>query len=80
MRNQKSQALARKRIIKARGNKCEICGYTGYIELHHKVPMILGGYHEESNVILLCEKCHADAHGNNKKRYIDKKRQFWIGG
>ena len=79
MRNPRSQELARKRIINKRGHKCEVCGYTGYIELHHIVQMINGGYHDEDNVILLCEKCHADAHGYKKKKWIDEARKNWEG-
>ena len=76
-RNQKSQQLARKRTIKARGNKCEECGYPGYVELHHIIEMKDGGTHDDNNMLLLCEKCHAEAHGWQKKNYLDKKRMTW---
>jgi 5-methylcytosine-specific restriction endonuclease McrA len=76
-RNSRSQELARKRIIKARGKKCELCGYEGYVELHHIVEAVNGGTFTDDNLILLCEKCHAEAHGWKKDKYIDKARQCW---
>lgn len=67
----------RKRIIKLRGNKCEKCGYKGYIEHHHIVRIIDGGTNQNENILLLCEKCHAEAHGYIKKKYMDEFREGW---
>lgn len=78
-RNQRSQELARKRTIKARGNKCEKCSYPGYIELHHLVEVRDGGTFDDSNLLLLCEKCHTETHGWKKKKYLDKNREHWSG-
>ena len=75
----KSQDQARKRIIKARGHKCERCGFPGYIVLHHIKDFVLGGGHEDDNVILLCELHHAEAHGINKTRYFDSRCMTWNG-
>ena len=62
-----SQTLARKRILKARGKQCEECGYKGYVELHHTIPVSEGGDHSRDNVVLLCDTCHRQAH-NYKPR------------
>lgn len=78
MRNQASQALARKRIIAKRGNKCEHCGYDGYIELAHINPHRNGGGFDDNNLLLLCEKCHAEFDGIVKRKYLDEKREHWI--
>lgn len=79
-RNMKSQQIHREKTIKKRGNKCEKCGYTGYVELHHIIEAQHGGTFAADNLMLLCEKCHADAHGRKRKKYIDPHRQNWNGG
>jgi len=70
---------ARKRLIKKRGHKCEICGYPGMIEVHHILPVKFGGNGKMDNLMLLCEKCHADAHGHIKRKYLDPNREHWKG-
>ena len=62
-RNAASQKCARRRIIRARGEQCEKCGVTGYIILHHIVPVICGGTYQNANLSLLCPLCHKYAHG-----------------
>lgn len=38
---------------------CERCGIeTNNIEIHHKIPVELGGDNSKSNIRLLCSKCH----------------------
>lgn len=42
------------------------------IELHHVVPLALGGHDIESNKVWLCSKCHAIIHGMNvQKRGVE---------
>jgi len=69
----------RERVIKQRGNKCEKCGYKGYVEHHHIVPIKDGGSNNNANILLLCEKCHAETHGCKKRNYIDEYRKSWSG-
>jgi hypothetical protein len=38
--------------------KCGKCGSTENLELHHMIPMSLGGTNDENNLIWLCNKCH----------------------
>lgn len=38
--------------------KCELCGSKKGLELHHIIPYSLGGTDSESNLLLICEKCH----------------------
>ncbi len=40
--------------------KCEICGTTENLHVHHEVPQkIVPGYSlDPENGIILCEKCH----------------------
>ena len=66
----------RKRLLKERGHKCEVCDYPYCLYIHHIIPHTRGGSHEPDNLIILCEKCHADAHGFKKKSWIDETRKL----
>ena len=72
---------ARKRIAKKRGFYCKICGYDGgpskYLVLHHIIPRSQGGKTKDHNLVFLCESCHADVHGWNKKNWLDPYRKHW---
>lgn len=39
--------------------KCELCDSSYGIEVHHIVPIALGGEDSEENMIVLCRRCHA---------------------
>jgi hypothetical protein len=55
-------------IVRARAKgRCELCGQNApfldncgnpYLELHHLVPLVLGGANTEGNVVALCPNCH----------------------
>ena len=51
------------RIIFMKTNHCVACSVTENLQHHHLVPRSLGGSDDESNLITLCEGCHAKAHG-----------------
>ena len=64
------EATERKRLknqlIRERGQKCEICGFVGGVQLHHvlpysKFPQLAGN---PDNVKLVCMKCHNEIHNN----------------
>jgi len=38
--------------------RCELCGSSRGLEVHHIVPISLGGPDERDNMILLCQRCH----------------------
>lgn len=45
-------------------SKCEKCGIHGRLfHVHHKIPISQGGNHKNTNLALLCERCHKDQHG-----------------
>ena len=60
-RNQASQQLARQRMLKRYGSKCQHCGQEGYVELHHLVRPQNGGTFDYWNLILLCKPHHYQA-------------------
>lgn len=40
--------------------KCELCGYTRGLEVHHIIPVSFGGPEEDAdNMIVICRKCHS---------------------
>jgi len=61
---------------------CVACGNTENLHQHHLTPKSLNGLSDNVNMITLCNDCHANIHGLEKKfstseltkRGIDKKR------
>jgi hypothetical protein len=53
--------VARAVWSRARG-RCETCGQRGWLHLHHRVPVEVGGKHDADNLTLLCSSCHRAAH------------------
>lgn len=41
-------------------HRCWRCGYEDNLQRCHIIPDALGGKDEPSNLVLLCERCHAD--------------------
>lgn len=54
-------AARRRRLVAARGGRCERCGIGGeerQLEVHHKLGVFRGGDDAESNLEVLCFACH----------------------
>ena len=49
-------------LIRSKYTCCAICGKIRKLEIHHIIPVKVDGNlaFEESNVILLCRRCHKD--------------------
>jgi len=58
-----SQDLREKRL-KLDDFRCRLCGATRRLQVHHREPRSRGGKDELSNLITLCEDCHARQHPN----------------
>lgn len=43
---------------------CSVCGNTANIELHHIIPINIGGTNDYYNLINLCHDCHQAVHRN----------------
>ena len=50
-------------ILEAQGNQCNRCGSSDLLSLHHILPQSKGGTDSYDNIMVLCEPCHAYAHG-----------------
>ena len=54
------QTAIKQEYLKA-GKTCAVCGSTENLELHHMIPLDLGGSNDEANLIILCKYCHFQA-------------------
>ena len=53
----------RRRLLDARGWRCERCGLAGKLEVHHKRPLQEGGTaFDPENCEILCAPCHIREH------------------
>jgi hypothetical protein len=59
-------------VVEDKGYRCANCGSDENVELHHIVPIFLGGTNNPSNIVPLCHACHAAAHhGQHMSNYQD---------
>lgn len=54
----------RKQIYRRDGFRCALCDSTEGLQLHHYIPRGKGGKDCPMNMITLCWRCHAAAHGS----------------
>jgi len=50
-------------LAQSKPQECANCGSAYHLELHHIVPIALGGTNRLANLVMLCEPCHGKAHG-----------------
>lgn len=55
----------RKAVYRRDGYRCALCDDTRYLQIHHVIHRSHGGHNGMHNLICLCSKCHAAAHGTN---------------
>ena len=61
-------------VLERFGYACASCGSKDDLEIHHIVPLALGGTDRITNLIPLCHRCHKTAHcGQEMSRYSPKK-------
>lgn len=61
----------RKAIYKRDGYCCALCDSQTGLQIHHVVLRSQGGTDHPQNLITLCWKCHAVAHGTRMPGYED---------
>jgi 5-methylcytosine-specific restriction endonuclease McrA len=52
----------RQRILRRDTWRCQSCGATSRLEVHHKQFRSQSGHDSEPNLITLCSNCHARIH------------------
>lgn len=55
----------RRAVYRREWYSCAICDDTRHLQIHHVVHRSQGGTNHMMNLICLCPKCHALAHGTN---------------
>ena len=61
----------RKTVYRRDGYRCALCDDTRGLQVHHVVRRSQGGTDYPQNLITLCWKCHAAAHGTVLPGYED---------
>lgn len=61
----------RKKVYRRDGYRCALCDSTKSLQVHHVIPRSEGGSNQLQNLICLCWKCHAVAHGTTMPDYPD---------
>ena len=56
-------AETRKEVYRRDGWRCALCDCSQTIQVHHAIPRGKGGSDSPQNLITLCARCHAAAHG-----------------
>ena len=57
------KALCR-RVLERDSWRCQVCGSSQNLQVHHKQLRSQQGSDEDSNLITLCARCHAQLHGS----------------
>lgn len=61
--NQSSRwAMLRQKAFEKYGSNCSSCTSTSNLQVHHKIPLSVGGTNDLDNLMILCESCHEKLH------------------
>ncbi len=66
--------VIRRQILARDGYRCQICGDTHDLSVHHIIPLSKGGDSTAANLRVLCHSCHQRVHGKKAVRDRTKKR------
>jgi len=56
-------------VIAYLDGRCNYCGDTEHLEIHHTLPLYAGGRNDMGNVELVCSSCHKKLHAQLIKIY-----------
>lgn len=68
----------RRSVYRRDGWRCALCDATTGLQIHHIIPRSKGGTDLRGNLITLCWKCHAVAHGTRMPEYPEHIDRDWI--
>jgi len=73
----------RSKVLLRDNFRCQECNFYKHLEVHHIIPKSKGGSDDPSNLVTLCQRCHAKEHGfkhgeNRRKRHTkrNKRKKF----
>jgi 5-methylcytosine-specific restriction endonuclease McrA len=55
----------RQRVLRRDGWRCQFCGSSTNLEVHHQRFRSRSGEDNEENLITLCTNCHSSIHSSN---------------
>ena len=58
----------RRQVLRRDGWRCQACGTTSNLEVHHQQFRSHSGADSELNLITLCAGCHNQVHGKKSAR------------
>jgi len=53
---------ARARILRENVKQCKVCGSDKQLQVHHIIPVSLGGKNNIENLMVVCNNCHLKIH------------------
>lgn len=62
LRQEQASLAWRNSIFEAKGKRCVVCGATEHLQIHHVQALANGGTNDINNLIIVCEKHHAQLH------------------
>lgn len=62
--------------VKRRDVRCNSCGGSQQLQVHHVTPLSKGGNNRLSNLTLLCERCHRKEHGDKLFTYKNESTEI----
>lgn len=65
LNNDSKWAKLRQEAFATYGDHCGKCGATKNLQIHHKIPLYIGGTNNIGNLSILCESCHENLHGKS---------------
>ena len=71
--------VLRAKVFRERGEQCESCFSIGEVQVHHRIPVSLGGaIFDEKNLEVLCRSCHLERHrAIEQSKMPDWKRRLY---
>jgi len=54
----RSEQIAMRKVMITEDSVCSKCGCKENLELHHMLPVCIGGDNDDRNLIILCHGCH----------------------
>ena len=57
--------IVRRQVLERDGWRCQVCGKSANLQVHHELSRARLGHDDESNLITLCGVCHKAMHERN---------------
>ena len=65
-----SYEVLRQQVLRRDGWRCQSCGSTSNLEVHHQRFRSHSGHDSEENLITLCGSCHGQMHSPRRDVYF----------